>query len=110
MVESKALDERTEMARLLQFPEGPALRTVHRYEAVPVSLAKPLEILQNRFGQPFKIVPACIDTLPKGPAFAPQDKEGLHYYADIAHVMLDAPESTGCLGEMNTDNLEKVMC
>ena len=44
------------MARLLQFPESPGLRTVQRYDAVPVSLAKSLEILQNRFGQPFKIV------------------------------------------------------
>ncbi|KAK2547662.1 hypothetical protein P5673_032320 [Acropora cervicornis] len=44
------------MARLLQFPESPTLRTVQRYETVPVSLAKSLEILQNRFGQPFKIV------------------------------------------------------
>ena len=35
MVESKALDEQTEMARLLQLIEGPALRAVQRYEAVP---------------------------------------------------------------------------
>ena len=71
MVESKALDEQTKMARLLQFLEGPALRAAQRYEAVPGGLAKSLEVLQNRLGQPFKIVRAYIDTLTKGPAIAP---------------------------------------
>lgn len=52
------------MARFLQFPESPALRTVQRYEAVPVSLAKSLEILQNRFGQQFKIVALIDPVLP----------------------------------------------
>ena len=109
MVESKSLDEQTKMARLLQFLKGPALRAVHRYEAVSGGLAKSLEVLQNRFGQPFKIVRACIDTLTKGPAIAPQDKEGLQRYADLAQVMYDTLESMGCLGEMNTDSLEKVV-
>ena len=68
-----------------------------------------MEVLQNRFGQPSKIVRACLDTLTKGPAISPQDKEGLQRYADIAQVMYDTLESMGCLGEMNTDNLEKVI-
>ena len=80
-----------------------------RYEAVPGGSAKSLENLQNRFGKPFKIVRACIDTLTKGPTIAPQDKEGLPHYADIAQVMYDTLESMGCLGEMNTGNLEKVI-
>ena len=45
MVESKALDEPTKMARLLQFLEGPALRAVQRYESVPGGLAKALQVL-----------------------------------------------------------------
>ena len=57
------LDERTKMARLLQFPEGPDLGTVQRYEVALVSLEKSLEILQNRFGRPLKIVTAYIDAL-----------------------------------------------
>ena len=109
MGESKALDEQTKMARLLQFLEGPALRAVQRYDAVPGGLAKPLKVLQNRFGQPSKIVRACIDTLTKGPAIAPQDKGGFQRYADIAQVMYDTLESMSCLGERNTDNLEKVI-
>jgi len=56
MVESKALDEPTKMARLLQFLEGPALLAVQRYESVPGGFAKALRVLQDRFGQPFKIV------------------------------------------------------
>ena len=56
MSESKALDEQTKMARLLQFLEVAALGAVQRYEAVPGGLAKSLEFLQNRFGKPFKIV------------------------------------------------------
>ena len=109
MVESKALDEQTKMTRLLQFLEGPALRAVQRYEALPGGLTKALEVLQNRFGQPFKIVRACVDTLTKGPPIASQDKEGLQRYADMAQVMYDTLESMICLGEMNTDNLEKVI-
>ena len=55
MVESKALDEQTKMARLLQFLEGPALGVVQRYEAVPGGLAKSMEVLQNRFGNYSKL-------------------------------------------------------
>ena len=109
MVESKALDEQTKMARLLQFLEGPALRAVQRYEALPGGLTKALEVLQSRFGQPFKIVRACVDTLTKGPPIASQDKDGLQRYADMAQVMYDTLGSMNCLGEMNTDNLEKVI-
>jgi len=74
MVESKALDKPTKMARLLQFLEGPALLAVQRYESVPGGLTKALRVLQDCFGQPFKIVRACVDTLVKGPTIAPQDK------------------------------------
>ena len=109
MVESKSLDEQTKMARLLQFLEGPALRAVQRYETVSGGLAKSLEVLQNRFGQPFKIVRPCIDTLTKGPAIAPQDKEGLQRYADLAQLMYDTLESMRCLLQMNLDSLEKVV-
>ena len=109
MVESKALDEQTKMARLLQFLEGPALRAVQRYEALPGGLTKALEVLQSRFGQPFMIVRACVDTLTKGPPIASQDKDGLQRYADMAQVMYDTLVSMNCLGEMNTDNLEKVI-
>ena len=56
MMESKALDELTKMSRLLQFLEGPALLAVQRYEFVPGGLTKALQVLQDRFGQPFKIV------------------------------------------------------
>ena len=109
MVESRALDEPTKMARLLQFLDGPALLAVQRYESVPGGLAKALQVLQDRFGQPFKIVRACVDTLVKGPVIAPQDKEGLQRYADKAQVMYDTLEAMNCLGEMNTDNLEKMI-
>ena len=63
MVESKALDQPTKMARLLQFLEGPALLAVQRYESVPGGLTKALRVLHDRFGQPFKIVRACVDTM-----------------------------------------------
>ena len=109
MVESRALDEPTKMARLLQFFDGPALLAVQRYESVPGGLAKALQVLQDRFGQPFKIVRACVDTLVKGPVIAPQDKKGLQRYADRAQVMYDTLEAMNCLGEMNTDNLEKMI-
>ena len=109
MVESRALDEPTKMARLLQFLDGPALLAVQRYESVPGGLAKALQVLQDRFGQLFKIVRACVDTLVKGPVIAPQDKKGLQRYADKAQVMYDTLEAMNCLGEMNTGNLEKMI-
>ena len=77
--------------------------------SVPGGLAKALQVLQDRFGQPFKMVRACVDTLVKGPAIAPQDKKGLRCYADTAQVMYDTLEAMNCLGEMNTDNLEKMI-
>ena len=109
IVKSKALDETTKMARLLQFLDGPALLAVQRYESVPSGLAKGLQVLQDRFGQPFKIVRACVDTLVKGPVIAPQDEKGLQRYADRAQVMYDTLEAMNCLGEMNKDNLEKMI-
>ena len=45
----------------------------------------------------------------KGPAIAPQDKRGLQRYADTAQGMYDTLEAMNCLGEMNTDNLEKII-
>lgn len=109
MVESKPLDESTKMTRLLQFLEGPALKAVRRYESVPGGLAKALEVLRDRFGRPCQIVRACVDSLTKGPAFAPSDKEGLRRFADSAHVMYDTLKAMGCLAEMNTENLERII-
>ena len=60
MVRSKAVDEPMKMAWLIQFLEGPVLLAVQRYESVPGGLTK---ALQDRFGQPFKVVRACVDTL-----------------------------------------------
>ena len=109
MVDSKALDERTNIARLIQFLEGPALLAAQRYESVPDSLTKALQVLQDRFGQPFEVVRACVDALIKGPVIAPQDRHGLRRYKDTAQVMYDTLESIDCLGEMNTNNLEKII-
>ena len=109
MVGLKALDEPTKMARLIQFLEGPALLAVQRYESVQGGLTKALQVLQDRFGQPFKVVRACVDALIKGPVIAPQDRHGLRRYADTAQVMYDTLESMDCLGEMNIDNLEKMI-
>ena len=109
IVGSKALDEPTKMARLIQFLEGPVLLAVQRYESIPGGLTRALHVLQDRFGQPFKVVRACIKALIKGPVIAPQDRHGLRSYADKAQVMYDTLESMACLGEMNTDNLEKMI-
>ena len=82
---------------------------MRRFESVPGGLTKALGVLQDCFGQPFKIVRACVDTLVKGPVVAPQDKRGLQRYADTAQVIYDTLEAMNCLGEMNTDNLEKMV-
>lgn len=84
MVNSKALDEPTKMARLMQFLEGPALLAVQKYVSVPGGLTKALQVLQDRFGQPVKVVRACIDALIKGPVITPQDRHGFRSYADTA--------------------------
>ena len=97
------------MPRLLQFLESPALHAVQRFEAVPGGLNKALSVPQNRFGQPFKIMKACMDALTKCPVIAPQDNEGLQRFADTALVMYDTLASMNCLTEMNASNLEKVI-
>ena len=45
----------------------------------------------------------------RGPVIAPQNRHGLRRYADTAQVMNDTLESMDSLGEMNTDNLEKMI-
>ena len=55
------------------------------------------------------MVRACVDALIKGPVIAPQARHGLRRYVDTAQVMYDTLESMDCLGEMNTDKLEKMI-
>lgn len=109
LVESKPLDDAVKMTRLLQFLEGPALIAVQRYEPLPGGLAKALKTLEDRFGQPFQVVRASVESLTKGPVIQANDKESLQQYADIAQVTYDTLESVGYLNEMNADNLEKVI-
>ena len=97
------------MARLIQLLEGPALLAVQRQESVPGGLTKALQVLQDRFGEPFKVVRACVDALIQVPVIAPQDRHGLRRYTATAQVMYDTLKSMDCLWEMNTDNLEKMI-
>ena len=109
MVGSKALDKPTKMAQPVAIPRRP--RSISRSEVQGHfrSLSKSTPSLQDRFGQLFKILRACVDTLVKGPAIAPQDKKDLQCYTDMVQVMYDMLEAMNCLGEMNTDNLEKMI-
>ena len=68
-----------------------------------------MKLLEDRFGRPCQIVCACVDSLTKGPMIAPNDKQGLRKYADDTRVMYDTLNSMNCLGEMNADNLEKMI-
>ena len=56
MVNSKALDEPTKMARLMQFLEGPALLAVQKYESVPGGWTVPVNEYVNR-GYARKLTP-----------------------------------------------------
>ena len=109
LVEAKPLDDAVKMTRLLQFLERPALLAVQRYETLPGGLAKALKTLKDRFGQPFQVVRASVESLTKGPVIQPNDKDSLQQYADMAQVTYDTLESMGYLNEMNADNLEKVI-
>ena len=108
-VETRPLSDAVKMTRLLQFLNGPALTAVQRYEPMPGGLAKALKTLEERFGQPFQVVRACVESLTKGPAIQANDKDSLQRYADTAQVTYDTLESMGYLSEMNIDNLEKVI-
>ena len=109
MVEARPLDDSVKMARLLQFLEGPALTAVQRYEPLPNGLTRALKTLEERFGQPFEVVRACVESLTKGPAIQITDKVDLQLYTDTAQITYDTLESMGYLSEMNSDNLEKVI-
>ena len=109
MVESRALDEAVKMTLLLQFLEGPALKAVQRYEALPGGLRNALKTLEERFGRPSQIVRACVETLTKGPVIQNNDKQALQQLADDAQVVYDILESMGYLNEMNTENLERIV-
>ena len=68
LVETRPLDDSVKMTRLLQFLEGPALLAVQRYEPMSGGMSKALKTLEDRFGQAFQVVRACIESLTKGPA------------------------------------------
>ena len=76
---------------------------------MPGGLAKALKALKDRFGQPFQVVRASVESLTKGPVIQPNDKDSLQQYADMAQVTYDTLESMGYLNEMNADNLDKVI-
>ncbi|KAK3716442.1 hypothetical protein QZH41_007050 [Actinostola sp. cb2023] len=92
-----------------KFLEGPALKAVQRYEALPGGLASALKTLQDRFGRSSQVVRACVDALTKGPMIQNSDKQALRQLADDAQVTYDTLENMGYLGEMNTDNLERII-
>ena len=109
LVETRPLSDAVKMTCLLQFLNGPALTAVQRYEPMPGGLEKALKTLEERFGQPFQVVRACVESLTKGPALQANDKDSLQRYADTAQVTYDTLESIGYLSEMKIDNLEKVI-
>ncbi|XP_068675583.1 uncharacterized protein [Montipora foliosa] len=76
---------------------------------MPGGMSKALKTLEDRFGQPFQVMRACIESLTKGPAIQASDKDSLQRYGDTAQVTYDTLGSMGYLSEMNADNLEKVI-
>lgn len=109
LVESKPLDDTVKMTRLLQFLEGPALTAVQRYETIPGGLTKALDILKDRFGRPYHVVKACVDSMTKGPAINSSDHQALQRFADEVQANYDTLAAMGYLSEINTDNLEKIL-
>jgi len=86
IVESRPLNDAVKVTRLLQFLEGPALLAVQQYETLPGGLEKAMKVLEDRFGRPYQIVKACVDTLTKGPVIQPSDKQGLQQFADVVQA------------------------
>ena len=108
-MESRPLDDAVKMTRLLQFLEGPALAAVQHYETIPGGLEKALRVLEDRFGRPYHVVKACVETMTKGPVIQPNDRQALQQFADLAQANYDPLDAVGYLSEMNTNNLEKMM-
>lgn len=109
LIESKPLDDTVKMTRLLQFLEGPALAAVQRYETIPGGLTKALDILKDRFGRPYHVVKACVDSMTKGPTINPSDHQALQRFADEVQANYDTLAAMGYLSEINTDNLGKIL-
>ena len=109
MVESRPLEDSVKMTLLLQFLEGPALKAVQRYEALPGGLTSALKTLEDRFGRASQVVRACVDALVKGPVIQNNDRQGLQQLADDAQITYDTLKSLGYIGEMNTDTLERII-
>ena len=109
LVETRALDDAVKMTLLLHFLEGPALKAVQRYEALPGGLTSALKTLEERFGRPSQVVRACVDALTKGPVIQNNDRQALQQLAEDAQVAYDTLESMGYLREINTDNLERIV-
>ena len=108
LVETRILSDAVKKTSLLHFMHGPVL-TVQRYEPMPGALAKTLKALEERFGHPFQVVRASVESLTKGPAIQANDNDSLQRYANTAQITYHTLESMGYLSEMNVDNLEKVI-
>ncbi|KXJ08305.1 putative RNA-directed DNA polymerase from transposon BS [Exaiptasia diaphana] len=68
-----------------------------------------LKILEDRFGRPYHVVKACIDTMTKGPPISVIDHQALQRFADEVQANYDTLASMGFLSEVNKDMLGKIL-
>lgn len=67
-------------------------------------------LLQERFGQPFKMATAQLNQLTYGPSLKPHDHRGLLAFAVQLRDGQNALESIGYLDEINSaDNLRRIV-
>jgi hypothetical protein len=109
LVLSKNLPEFVKLSRLMQFLGGRALEAVKDYEGVEGGLSTALEILKERFGQPFLIVDACIRSIADGPLISSTDADKYQALADKLVSVRCTLESINSTHEITTDHLKRIL-
>ncbi|XP_064647119.1 uncharacterized protein LOC135499971 [Lineus longissimus] len=108
MVGSQNLTEAQKMARLLQFVDGRAKRSISGFDGVLGGLAQALETLKRRFGQPHVVAEACVEKLIGGPNLDTNDVQGLCDFADKSRTLFETLKGLKAVGEMNMSNMQKM--
>ena len=111
-IERNASDESEKLTFLLQYCSGAARNAIKSCVSMDPLLgyqtAKAL--LEDRFGNPFKVATAYLNEVTNGPPVRPHDSKALLAFADKLRDCTNGLESIGYLEEINSaDNLRRIV-
>ncbi|XP_064629287.1 uncharacterized protein LOC135488576 [Lineus longissimus] len=88
---------------------GEAKKAIKRYEGTSNGYTLALEILKERFGQPYQIVRSCLDKLTKGARITVQNRGALLEFADLLVSTHRTLQDQDQLAKANTQSTLKAI-